>query len=77
MSAQKLMSVIVKKLDEQDSILFLLTRGMDNVIFERLKAGGDDWKWATKTSGGLCKFWVEDTDSGIQGKLDLLILPLG
>ncbi|KAG2122206.1 hypothetical protein BD769DRAFT_1746834 [Suillus cothurnatus] len=48
-SARKLMSVIVKKLDEQDGILFLLTRGMDNVIFERLKAGGDDWKWATET----------------------------
>jgi len=43
------MSVIVKKLDEQDGILFLLTRGVDNVIFERLKAGGDDWKWVTET----------------------------
>jgi phospholipid-translocating ATPase len=48
MSAQKLMSVIVKKLDEQDGILLLLMRGMDNVIFEQLKAGGDDWKWVTE-----------------------------
>jgi phospholipid-translocating ATPase len=48
-SARKRMSVIVKKLDEQDGRLFLLTKGADNVIFERLKAGGDDWKRATET----------------------------
>ncbi|KAG1855055.1 hypothetical protein C8R48DRAFT_609418 [Suillus tomentosus] len=47
-SARKRMSVIIKKLDEQDGRLFLLTKGADNVIFERLKAGGDDWKRTTE-----------------------------
>lgn len=47
-SARKRMSIIIKKLDEQDERLFLLTKGADNVIFERLKAGGDDLKRATE-----------------------------
>ncbi|KAG2742365.1 phospholipid-translocating P-type ATPase [Suillus brevipes Sb2] len=47
-SARKRMSVIVKKLDDQDGRLFLLTKGADNVIFERLKAGGDDLKRTTE-----------------------------
>jgi phospholipid-translocating ATPase len=79
-SARKRMSVIVKKLDEQDGRLFLLTKGADNVIFERLKAGGDDWKRATETH-------LEDfANSGlrtltlaykvIQGKLDLAHTPI-
>jgi len=47
-STRKRMSVIVKKLDEGDDRLFLLTKGADNVIFERLKAGNDDLKQATE-----------------------------
>lgn len=47
-SVRKRMSVIVRKLDEADSRLFLLTKGADSVIFERLKAGGDELKRATE-----------------------------
>ena len=38
-SARKRMSVILKKLDSEDGRLFLLCKGADNVIFERLKEG--------------------------------------
>ncbi|PPQ72110.1 hypothetical protein CVT24_002421 [Panaeolus cyanescens] len=38
-SARKRMSVVVRKLDSDDGRLFLLTKGADNVIFERLKKG--------------------------------------
>lgn len=38
-SARKRMSVIVKRLDDDDDRLFLLSKGADNVIFERLKPG--------------------------------------
>ncbi|KIJ69189.1 hypothetical protein HYDPIDRAFT_144965 [Hydnomerulius pinastri MD-312] len=47
-SARKRMSIIVRKLDEEDPRLFLLTKGADNVIFERLKAGGDELKRTTE-----------------------------
>ncbi|KAJ7498994.1 phospholipid-translocating ATPase [Mycena latifolia] len=47
-SARKRMSVVVKQLDGADERLFLLTKGADNVIFERLKAGGDELKAATE-----------------------------
>lgn len=47
-SARKRMSVIVRKLDEHDSRLFLLTKGADSVIFERLKGGGDELKRTTE-----------------------------
>ncbi|KAH6894999.1 phospholipid-translocating ATPase [Coprinopsis sp. MPI-PUGE-AT-0042] len=48
-SARKRMSVIVRKLDGDDRRLFLLCKGADNVIFERLKEGyGDDLKQATE-----------------------------
>lgn len=47
-SSRKRMSVIVKKLDDGDDRLFLLTKGADNVIFERLKPGGDDLKEITE-----------------------------
>lgn len=47
-SARKRMSVIVRKLDEEDPRLFLLTKGADNVIFERLKAGNDELKKVTE-----------------------------
>ncbi|PFH51676.1 hypothetical protein AMATHDRAFT_141843 [Amanita thiersii Skay4041] len=45
-SARKRMSVILRKLGE-DPRIFLLTKGADNVIFERLRAGGDDLKAIT------------------------------
>lgn len=41
-SARKRMSVIVRKLDDDDNRLFLLMKGADNVVFERLKQGPDD-----------------------------------
>ena len=47
-SARKRMSVIVKKLDGDDDRLFLLTKGADNVIYERLKSGGEELKKTTE-----------------------------
>lgn len=47
-STRKRMSVIVKKLDDGDDRLFLLTKGADNVIYERLKSGGDVLKQVTE-----------------------------
>ncbi|KAG2019851.1 phospholipid-translocating ATPase [Coprinopsis cinerea AmutBmut pab1-1] len=48
-SARKRMSVIVRKLDSDDSRLFLLCKGADNVIFERLKPGyAEDLKEETE-----------------------------
>lgn len=47
-SARKRMSVVLRKLDTEDGRLFLLTKGADNVIFERLKAGSDDLKEVTE-----------------------------
>lgn len=46
-SARKRMSVVVRK-KGQDGRLFLLTKGADNVIFERLKAGGENLKHTTE-----------------------------
>lgn len=54
-SARKRMSVIVKKEDETDDRLFLLTKGADNVIFERLKPGADE-DWRTVTEDHLSEF---------------------
>lgn len=39
-SARKRMSIVVRKLDEDDGRVFLLCKGADNVIFERLREGG-------------------------------------
>jgi phospholipid-translocating ATPase len=48
-SARKRMSVVVRKLDSDDNRLFLMTKGADNVIFERLKKGtGDELKKQTE-----------------------------
>ncbi|KAF6763732.1 phospholipid-translocating ATPase [Ephemerocybe angulata] len=48
-SARKRMSVVVRKLDSEDSRLFLMTKGADNVIFERLKKGsGEELKQQTE-----------------------------
>lgn len=48
-SARKRMSVIVRSLALNDQRLFLLAKGADNVIFERLKAGEDELKHTTGT----------------------------
>ena len=47
-SARKRMSVVLRKMDGEDERLFLLTKGADNVIFERLKAGSEDLKNSTE-----------------------------
>jgi phospholipid-translocating ATPase len=48
-SARKRMSVIVRKMDDEDGRLFLLSKGADNVIFERLKPGeSEELKQATE-----------------------------
>jgi phospholipid-translocating ATPase len=47
-SARKRMSVVVRKMGGIDGRLFLLTKGADNVIFERLRPGGDDLKAITE-----------------------------
>jgi phospholipid-translocating ATPase len=44
-SARKRMSVVVRSLE--DGRLFLLTKGADNIIFERLKPGEEDLKRVT------------------------------
>lgn len=41
-SARKRMSVILRKISDDDSRLFLLTKGADNVIFDRLRPGVND-----------------------------------
>ena len=38
-SARKRMSVIIRKMNDEDSRIFLLTKGADNIIFDRLKPG--------------------------------------
>lgn len=47
-SVRKRMSIIVRKLDGHDSRLFLLSKGADSIIFERLKSGGDELKRTTE-----------------------------
>ncbi|PPQ86909.1 hypothetical protein CVT25_009795 [Psilocybe cyanescens] len=47
-SARKRMSVVLRKLDADDGRLFLLSKGADNVIFERLKAGSEELKATTE-----------------------------
>ena len=48
-SARKRMSVVLRKLDGDDSRLFLLSKGADSVIFERLKPGaGEELKEVTE-----------------------------
>jgi phospholipid-translocating ATPase len=51
-SARKRMSVVLRKLDGQDGRLFLLSKGADNVIFERLKSGGEEMKNITEKQLG-------------------------
>ena len=46
-SARKRMSVVVRKLDQNDRRLFLLTKGADNVVFERLRVDENEELKAT------------------------------
>ncbi|PPQ81835.1 hypothetical protein CVT25_013475 [Psilocybe cyanescens] len=46
-SARKRMSAVLRKLDADDGGLFLLSKGADNVIFERLKQGSREELKAT------------------------------
>lgn len=46
-SARKRMSVILRKLDPADPRIFLMCKGADNVIFERLKAGNESLRQKT------------------------------
>jgi phospholipid-translocating ATPase len=47
-SARKRMSVVLRNLNSQDSSLLLLTKGADNIIFERLRPGADELKRQTE-----------------------------
>jgi phospholipid-translocating ATPase len=47
-SARKRMSVVLRKLGTEDGRLFLLTKGADNVIFERLRSSEEQLKAATE-----------------------------
>ena len=46
-SARKRMSVILKKMDPEDQRIFLMCKGADNVIFERLKSGNESLRQKT------------------------------
>lgn len=41
-SARKRMSVILRKVDDDDDRIFVFTKGADSVIYERLKEGADE-----------------------------------
>jgi phospholipid-translocating ATPase len=56
-SARKRMSVVLRKMNAGDERLFLLTKGADNVVFERLKPGADELK--EKTEEQLAEFASE------------------
>ncbi|WRT65198.1 uncharacterized protein IL334_002141 [Kwoniella shivajii] len=57
-SARKRMSVILRKLD-QDQRIFLLTKGADNIIFERLAKDGGQQELRQKTDADLQYFASE------------------
>lgn len=80
-SARKRMSVVVRKLDGDDQRLFLMTKGADNVIFERLKKGsGEELK--RQTEKALDEFASEGLRTltlaykVISGKNILIYLPV-
>ncbi|QRW01507.1 phospholipid-translocating P-type ATPase [Ceratobasidium sp. AG-Ba] len=56
-SARKRMSVVLRKMDPEDPRIFLMCKGADNVIFERLKAGNDSLR--NKTGEDLDYFASE------------------
>ncbi|TCD68462.1 hypothetical protein EIP91_010748 [Steccherinum ochraceum] len=47
-STRKRMSVVIRKIGDDDKRIFLLTKGADNVIFERLMPGGEELKKTTE-----------------------------
>ncbi|KAJ1308767.1 hypothetical protein OPQ81_004457 [Rhizoctonia solani] len=56
-SSRKRMSVILRKMDPEDRRIFLMCKGADNVIFERLKSGNESLR--TKTGEDLDYFASE------------------
>ncbi|KAG8957682.1 hypothetical protein FRC05_009699, partial [Tulasnella sp. 425] len=58
-SARKRMSVIVRKLEEGDGRIFLLCKGADNVIFDRLKPSSGNEQLKAKTGEDLDLFASE------------------
>ena len=48
-SARKRMSVVLRRVDVESSDILLLTKGADNVIFERLRPGQDQLKRETES----------------------------
>ena len=75
-SARKRMSVVIRRVDADDGAegLMLLTKGADNVIFERLAPGNEDVK--KKTDAALEEFANEGSSSTLSRLLfgTLLIL---
>ncbi|KAG6872613.1 hypothetical protein C0995_008358 [Termitomyces sp. Mi166 len=55
-SARKRMSVVVRKMDEGDGRVFLLCKGADNVIFDRLREGGGEGEGREETERHLGEF---------------------
>jgi len=55
-SVRKRMSVILRKIDSDDSRIFLLTKGADNVIFERLRKGKEAESLKNATEKHLDEF---------------------
>jgi len=55
-SVRKRMSVILRKIDSDDSRIFLLTKGADNVIFERLRKGEEAENLKNATEKHLDEF---------------------
>jgi len=53
---RKRMSVILRKIDSDDSRIFLLTKGADNVIFERLRKGKEAESLKNATEKHLDEF---------------------
>lgn len=49
-SSRKRMSVVLRKLDTDDARIFLLCKGADNVIFERLKPGNPEMDELKRTT---------------------------
>lgn len=47
-SARKRMSVVLKRKDERSPQIYLYSKGADNVIFERLAAGHNEWQRKTE-----------------------------
>jgi phospholipid-translocating ATPase len=63
-SARKRMSVVVRKLDDPNKPLFLLMKGADNIVFERLAPGQDEVR---KTTGEHLDDFASEGASAVTG----------